>query len=290
MVIDPSSANNPTLPTGWQDWAFWEFSPTGGNYPGQANIPLPFLRFNGSQSLLANYYSNLDAGIEVALGRRAILVEIGQGKLTGMEQEFIYTPGSPAALSPEKATLAVGLSGGRVQLINTSSGDVKGILPLGPAGSVTSLAYSPDGVYIAAGFDDASIWIWNFNQNSPSNDSLTDHSSPVLSLAFADSGEILASGSADGNIFLWNVEVMRNLAGPLGGRSAQVTALSFHPTGRYLFSGSAVGTVDYWLVNPQDWRELACLRAGRNLTQAEFKTYFLGQEYRISCPQYPPGK
>ncbi|MEZ4862907.1 MAG: WD40 repeat domain-containing protein [Caldilineaceae bacterium] len=36
--------------------------------------------------------------------------------------------------------------------------------------------------------------------------------------------------------------------------------------------------------------QLACGRAGRNLTQAEWTEYFLNEPYRLVCPQWPAGK
>jgi WD40 repeat protein len=177
---------------------------------------------------------------------------------------------------------ALGLSDGRIQFIDRSSGVETSSLTLGPGGSVTSLAFSPDGLYLAAGYADTSIAVWNFTMGFPQG-VLTGHTSPVLSLAFAADNRTLASGSADGNIFLWDVSTMRSTAGPFSRRASQVTALAFHPGGRYLFAGSGGGSVDYWLVNPFDWRDLACLRAGRNLTPEEFNQYFPGQPYRQTC-------
>jgi len=36
--------------------------------------------------------------------------------------------------------------------------------------------------------------------------------------------------------------------------------------------------------------DVACSIVGRNLTQAEWQQYFPGEEYRITCPQWPAGE
>jgi hypothetical protein len=54
-----------------------------------------------------------------------------------------------------------------------------------------------------------------------------------------------------------------------------------------LASGSKDGTVQVWQMNPEEWVRQACHRAGRNLTQAEWRLYFPDEEYRKTCEQWP---
>ena len=45
-----------------------------------------------------------------------------------------------------------------------------------------------------------------------------------------------------------------------------------------------------WNLLVDTWPDVACDRAGRNLTLAEWERYLPpGEEYHVTCPQFPPG-
>jgi WD40 repeat protein len=78
-----------------------------------------------------------------------------------------------------------------------------------------------------------------------------------------------------------------------GNDKAYFGPLSVFPTGQiismtssyhYLHTLDADGDVLRWEISTSDWIVLACQTAGRNLTQAEWETYFPAQEYRVTCP------
>jgi WD40 repeat protein len=68
-----------------------------------------------------------------------------------------------------------------------------------------SLAFSPDGLRLAAGGNDGMIRIWNPLVGMIVK-VIPAHTSRVTSLAFAPSGRILASASADATVRFWNVD------------------------------------------------------------------------------------
>jgi WD40 repeat protein len=70
---------------------------------------------------------------------------------------------------------------------------------------VMSLAFTPDGLTLAAGANDGMIRLWD-----PVNGRLTKvipaHTARVTSLAFAPSGRLLGSASADSTVRFWNID------------------------------------------------------------------------------------
>ena len=58
-------------------------------------------------------------------------------------------------------------------------------------------------------------------------------------------------------------------------------------------SGLLVAGIDgrTWTVDtsPDSWVDRACTIAGRNLSREEWKEYFPGRAYEVTCPQWPAG-
>jgi len=45
-----------------------------------------------------------------------------------------------------------------------------------------------------------------------------------------------------------------------------------------------------WNLNMDDWENKICSQVGRNFTQDEWQQYFPGEEYRLTCTQWPAGE
>ena len=71
-------------------------------------------------------------------------------------------------------------------------------------GRVHSVAYSPDGKYLAAGADSGQVWVWEVPAGKELH-SLKGHTKSVFSVAFAPDGKRLAS-AGDTTVRLWDLE------------------------------------------------------------------------------------
>ncbi|MBE9245208.1 serine/threonine protein kinase [Microcystis aeruginosa LEGE 00239] len=116
----------------------------------------------------------------------------------------------------------------------------------GHSGQVYSLAYSPDGRYLASGSKDRTIKIWEVATGKGLR-TLTGHSGVVLSVAYSPDGRYLASGSKDRTIKIWEVATGKGLR-TLTGHSGVVLSVAYSPDGRYLASGSQDKTIKIWEV------------------------------------------
>ena len=68
-----------------------------------------------------------------------------------------------------------------------------------------SVAFSPNGEFLASGSYDRRIILWN-PKNGQLLRTLTGHDNDVRSVAFSPNSEFLASGSYDRRIILWNLK------------------------------------------------------------------------------------
>jgi WD40 repeat protein len=158
-----------------------------------------------------------------------------------------------AAFKPGTATLAVGLFNGDVELWNTATRKITGILhdPKGRADETALVAFAPGGTTMAVG-DGAGgdVYLWD-----------TAHQAAVLTATLATPadvsgqgvtavafgpGGLLAVAYSRGRVYLWDTATKRITAilpGPAGDDGGTLTA--FGP-GRTLAVGYSSGNVDLW--------------------------------------------
>jgi WD40 repeat protein/tRNA A-37 threonylcarbamoyl transferase component Bud32 len=229
-------------------------------------------------------------------------------------------------LSPDGRTLALSRAGsGAVLLWDFRS---LGVRRLSVPSWVSSLAYSPDGSKLAAGYE-LEVCIWDLRnpdsppivirQPSPSRD--------ISAMAFSSDNRLLAVGMGD--VFVW--DLLNSQAAPLLLRGipnwgfsslafsrdgellaagnmnrttlvwdlrspstpvflpGQVASVAFSPDGLHLATGDSDGSVRLWPLSMAA-ADYLCTQVWRNLSMDEWRLHVGdGIPYERTCPGLPPG-
>jgi WD40 repeat protein len=130
-------------------------------------------------------------------------------------------------------------------------------------GEVTSVTFSPDGQWIAAGGGIQSmessfgiVKVWNLTNPGPARN-VGQHDSAVTAIAYSPDGNLLASGSADRTVKLWD-PTTGTLRHTLL-HSHQILAVAFSPDGTKLASGGYNFQSNLW--NAATWERERVFRA-----------------------------
>jgi WD40 repeat protein/tRNA A-37 threonylcarbamoyl transferase component Bud32 len=178
------------------------------------------------------------------------------------------------AFSPDGRRLLANDKDGKVWLIDPATGRSVG-RPLGHLGSVTAVAYSPDGALVAAA-GPAGVKVWDVRSR---RERAALKAEGPRALDFSPDGRVLAVGGEKGLVTLW--EIQSNAAAALPHPEAhgpvRVSALAFSRDGRTLAVGTTTAGIALWdvaarrrtthLVGPEP-RSLAFAPDGKTLASA----------------------
>jgi WD40 repeat protein/serine/threonine protein kinase len=97
---------------------------------------------------------------------------------------------------------------------DAQSGSEAAVMPDDPAhvehgGTISSLAFSPDGRTLATASMDHSVRLWDFEKREPLA-AIQGHLSEVFALAFTPDGQTIVTGAKDGDVKLWPAQPRRN--------------------------------------------------------------------------------
>lgn len=120
--------------------------------------------------------------------------------------------------------------------------------------AVVTVAFSPDGRYLASGSGDTTVRFWDINTETPQF-TCSGHKNYVLCVSWSPDGRKLASGSYtrkdNGEVIIWDPETGKQIGQTLTGHRQWVTSLAWRPLHldpecRYLASASKDTTVRVW--------------------------------------------
>ncbi|KAG8735578.1 hypothetical protein FRC10_010367, partial [Ceratobasidium sp. 414] len=116
----------------------------------------------------------------------------------------------------------------------------------GDTNRVWSVAYSPDGAYIASGSGSKTVRIWDAQTGQPVGQPLNGHTGLVLSVVYSPDGAYIASGSSDKTVRIWDAHTGQPVGQPLNGHTDWVRSVAYSPDGAYVASSSSDKTVRIW--------------------------------------------
>ncbi|TFK88146.1 WD40 repeat-like protein [Polyporus arcularius HHB13444] len=155
---------------------------------------------------------------------------------------------SPSAIAAAGNVVAVGGEDQKVRLYSWDGKSLTESATLdGAKGTVSALAFSPDGALLASGDSSGKIVLYDVAERKTVTTRWSFHSGRVNSLAWTADGQHCASGSLDTHVYVWSVaKPMKNIAiknaGPGG-----VNAVFWVKDGE-LASAGADGCVRLWSV------------------------------------------
>jgi WD40 repeat protein len=129
----------------------------------------------------------------------------------------------------------------------------------GHAQNRVRLAFSPDGVYLAAQGIDATVGVWERRGCDVATAEprvLRGHDEGVRSVSFSQDGRYLVSASYDATVRLWDLASGGSQV--LGEQTSPVLDARFSPDGTWLASGAAGDEIGLWRVaggqaTPEPW-------------------------------------
>jgi WD40 repeat protein len=162
------------------------------------------------------------------------------------------------AFSPDGKLLAIavdpnGIDGffdqrrhGEVLLWDVDSRRLVGQAITPRAGSVLSLAFSPDGALLATGSYRGRVDLWNVATRSRHGKPMKVKDDGFPSVAFDRRGRLVAAGGGIGPVRVWRAADQQPAFPPLTGHTSTVTGMAFDPSGTFLASSTLLGQTRLW--------------------------------------------
>ncbi|WP_069815554.1 nSTAND1 domain-containing NTPase [Streptomyces sp. TP-A0874] len=161
-----------------------------------------------------------------------------------------------------------------------------------PAGTVATVAFSPDGRTLAVGNSGGSVDLWNMtdpHRPERRGKALAPSSGPVDSVAFSPDGRTLAVGglSGGGVVSRWDVsdpDHPASLGQPLTMTTGPVHTVTFAPDGHALAVTSDDGVVGVWSLAVDDVARRICAGSAGALGPEQWSRFIPQLPYDPPCP------
>jgi WD40 repeat protein len=111
---------------------------------------------------------------------------------------------------------------------------------------ILSLAFCPDGNFVASSSRDETIRLWNLETKEVYI--LGGHDNQVHSIAFSPDGQTLASGGFDNKLKLWDIQTQKCVH-TFEEHEDRILCVAFHPDGIGLASGGHDKKIRLWSIS-----------------------------------------
>jgi WD40 repeat protein/serine/threonine protein kinase len=113
---------------------------------------------------------------------------------------------------------------------------------------IASLAYSPDGKWLASASADGTVKVWDAQTGAPRYAPFP-HIDRANSVAWSPDGQWLASGDQSGKVYIWDAPTGGQVHALEGHKSA-IYGVAFNPDGKQLASAGSNGNMRVWDLEP----------------------------------------
>jgi class 3 adenylate cyclase/WD40 repeat protein len=268
-----------------------------------------------------HFVASAVGGIDGVMPATVVVVDIA----TGRARTILPPPFANPVLSPDGSRLALSQLDGTVSLVDAATGDtrVKGlgiagrerpdVIAFGPQNAIAiqypkagkiviidgettrtidigrdvggAIAFHPDGTLLAVGGTDGNVRLYDRETGTVDGAWFVGHTGRVNAIEYDRSGTLLASTAADLTTRVFDVEQRRPYGRPFASTGSGLRF--FDDDGQRLFNATTAGVVVTSL-DPGDWADRACARAGANMTTFAWSLYLPGRTPVATCAQYPP--
>lgn len=135
----------------------------------------------------------------------------------------------------------------RVMFFDSTTGEKSFSLPT-KRRQVTSIIFTPDGRYMAAGFNGV-VQIWDVQQRQLVR-MIEGFERVVTCMAYSPGGNLLAAGTQDGQVWVWSTQTGGRVQ-VLGTGTRGVRSLAFSPDGKVIATATNKAPVAIWDVGPK---------------------------------------
>ncbi len=205
-------------------------------------------------------------------------------------RQFFYV------FSPDGRWLINGWADGTTRLWNLGSKDPAASgLVLKSSGTVTSAIFDSTGRWLATlSGEEARLWDLLADDPSARSEAVRNHggSPTALAVAVGAGGRWVALASGlDKAARLWDLTSSepeaRSRPVRLSGHEAVINTIFIQREGRRVVTIGVDGTARFWTIDPKELERRAAGAAGRNLTRAEWSTFFPDSPYDCTFPDLP---